>query len=610
MALLTAAAAQGPRRARRAAAKPAPIDQLAPLLWRYLRPQGARVAMLALCLLGGVALQIVAPQMTSRFIDLVARFGAAAPARRLWSLAGLFIAATLIGQLVRLAGSYFSASVGWNAANRLREDLARHCLALDMSFHNARTPGELIERVDGDVSSLASVFSQFVFQILGSAVLLAGILAVLLVQNLRIGAALTLFSAAAFAVLFASRRLGTPLYAAERQARSELASFVEERVGGLDDVRANGGGGHVVRRLEGHNDTLTARGVRAIRVAAVYIVLIANGVFIAGFGLALSLGVYLFQRREASLGEVYLLIQYTAMLRQPLETIGGQIQDLQRTMASLGRVLELQAMSPRVRPGPGLAWTGASPRIEVDRVSFAYAEGEPVLSDVSFHLEPGATLGLLGRTGSGKTTLTRLICRLYDPTAGEIRFDGEPIAKATLAQLHAHVGVVTQDVQLFQASIRDNLTFFDSAIPDARLQGVLADLGLGAWLGRQAQGLDTVLQGSGGLSAGEAQRLAFARVFLKSPGVVLLDEASSRLDPATERLINRATERLLGGGDAGARRTTIIVAHRLSTVRRVDRIMILEAGRIAEHGARAALAADPGSRFSRLLSAGLEEVLS
>jgi ATP-binding cassette, subfamily B, bacterial len=596
---------------RPSTATPAALRKLAPLLWTYLRPQGPRVLLLGLCVAGGVGLQIVAPQMTSRFIDLVARRGAAAPMDQLLLLAGLFIAATLVGQLVRLAGSYFSASVGWSAANRLREDLARHCLALDMSFHNARTPGELIERVDGDVSSLASVFSQFVFQILGSGCLMIGILVVLTIRDVWIGAALTTFALAAFAILFFSRRLGMPLFAAERQARSDLASFVEERIGGLDDVRANGGGGHVIRRLGALNGNLTAVGVRAIRVAAVYIVLIANGVFIAGFGMALALGVWLFQHGQASIGEVYLLVQYTAMLRAPLETIGGQIQDLQRTLASLGRVQALQAMQPRVRSGPGRVWAHPAPRIEFDGVSFAYRDGEPVLNDVSFRLEAGATLGLLGRTGSGKTTITRLICRLYDPTAGAIRLDGEAIGLASLAQLHAHVGVVTQDVQILQASVRDNLTFFDPAVSDEGLRAVLDDLGLGAWLARQADGLDTVLVGGGGLSAGEAQLLAFARVFLKDPGVVLLDEASSRLDPATERLLGRAMERLLGREAGGARpRTTIVVAHRLSTVRRVDRIMILEAGRVVEEGARAALAADADSRFARLLRAGVEEALA
>jgi ATP-binding cassette subfamily B protein len=584
--------------------------RLAPLLWTYLRPQGRRVLLLALCLVSGVALQLGAPQMTSRFIDLVAKHGAAAPLTRLWTLAGLFIAATLAAQAVRLAGAYFSASVGWNAANRLREDLARHCLALDMGFHNARTPGELIERIDGDVSSLASVFSQFIFQILGSALLVLGILVVLTARNAWIGGALCLFALAAFAVLHFTRSLGMPLFAVERQARSELAGFVEERVGGLDDVRANGGGGHVMRGLGGLNDRLTAAGVRAIRVAAVYIVLITNAVFITGFGVALCVGVYLFQRGLASIGEVYLLVQYTAMLRAPLETIGNQIQDLQRTMASLGRVRELQALTPKVQSGPGAGWAHAAAAVAFERVSFAYNADGLVLRDVSFRLGPGETLGLLGRTGSGKTTITRLLARFYDPETGDIRLAGQDIRQATLAQLHAYVGVVSQDVQIFRASIRDNLTFFDPEVPDGRLLPVLRDLGLAGWLARQPKGLDTLLDG-GALSAGEAQLLAFARVFLKDPGLILLDEASSRLDPATERKIDHAVTALLGGERGGPRRrTAIVVAHRLSTVRRVDRIMILDQGRIVEEGPRAELAADSGSRFARLLRAGLEEVLA
>jgi ABC-type multidrug transport system fused ATPase/permease subunit len=580
------------------------------LLWAYISPQGPRVLGLGFCLVAGVGLQLLAPQATRRFIDLVVRRGRAAPLEQLWSLAGLFVAASLAAQLVRLAGAYFSASVGWNAANRLREDLARHCLALDMSFHNSRTPGELIERVDGDVSSLATVFSQFVFQVLGSGLLVIGILVVLTAQNIWIGAILGLFAAAAFAVLHVSRRIDMPLFAEVRQARSEVAGFVEERIGGLDDVRANGGGGHVMRGLGALNTNLTVKGVRAIKIAAVYIVLITNGVFISGFAVALCLGVILFQRREASIGEIYLLVQYTAMLRAPLETIGAQMQEVQRALASLGRVQELRALSPAVGPGPGVDWLDAAPRIEFDKVGFGYRTDEPVLRDVSFRLEGGETLGLLGRTGSGKTTLTRLLCRFYDPDAGAIRLGGHDIRQATLAQLHAQVGVVTQDVQIFQASIRDNLTFFDPDVTDDELMPVLADLGLGDWLGRQADGLDTVLAGGGGLSAGEAQLLAFARVFLRDPGVVLLDEASSRLDPATERAINGAMERLMGRGSCGARRrTTIIVAHRLSTVRRVDQIMILDRGRIVEHGPRADLAADPASRFSCLLQAGLSEAL-
>jgi ATP-binding cassette subfamily B protein len=220
-------------------------------------------------------------------------------------------------------------------------------------------------------------------------------------------------------------------------------------------------------------------------------------------------------------------------------------------------------------------------------------------------LEPGTVLGLLGRTGSGKTTLARLVFRLYDPAAGRIRMNGVDIRQSRLKALRQRVAIVTQDVQLFQASVRDNLTFFRPDISDERISEVIEDLELADWYQSLPQGLDTRLETGGrGLSAGEAQLLAFTRVFLRDPGLVILDEASSRLDPATEQRIERAIDKLLRN------RTAIIIAHRLGTVHRADDIMILEDGSVAEYGNRERLAADTASRFHHLLQTGLEEVLA
>jgi ATP-binding cassette subfamily B protein len=243
--------------------------------------------------------------------------------------------------------------------------------------------------------------------------------------------------------------------------------------------------------------------------------------------------------------------------------------------------------------------------VSFDEVAFSYEGDEKVLHNVSFQLQSGQVLGLLGRTGSGKTTMTRLLFRLYDPSAGIIRLGKRDTRHVTPETVRNHVGIVTQNVQLFQASVRDNLTFFNPAISDSRVLDTLQNLGLDAWFNELPSGLDTrLLTGGQSLSAGEAQLLAFARIFLEDPGLVILDEASSRLDPATEQLIEHAIGRLLEG------RTAIIVAHRLATVQRADRILILENGRIAEEGNRIALAADPNSRFSSLLRTGMEQVLA
>ncbi|MMZ63433.1 putative ABC transporter ATP-binding protein [compost metagenome] len=212
---------------------------------------------------------------------------------------------------------------------------------------------------------------------------------------------------------------------------------------------------------------------------------------------------------------------------------------------------------------------------------------------------------MLGRTGSGKSTLARLLLRFYDPQEGAIELSGVDIRRCKLHELRGGVAMVTQNIEIMEGTVRDNLSLFDERIQDEDILAVLKTIGLEEWFRSLPDGLDTVLSSGGGsLSAGEAQLLAFARVFLSDPGLVILDEASSRLDPLTEHRIEAAISRLL------EERTCIMIAHRLATVQRADEIVILERGRIIEHGPRERLAADPDSRFSRMLAVGLEEVLA
>ena len=582
------------------------------VLTRYLRPEGARIAALAAFMVLGIGTQLLSPLIVRRFIDTAAAGGVRAPLSFLLLLAGAFIAAAIATQLLQIGATYFSEQLAWAATNRLRSDLATHCLYLDMHFHTSTSPGDIIERVDGDVAALANFFSQFVIQILGGALLLVGILAVLLVEDVRIGATLGVVAIVAGVVMHQMRDLAREQWQRVRDAFSGFSAFLEERIAGIDDIRANGGGRHVMRRFAELNRELATANIAATRRGQ-WIFLIASGLFSLGFAAALAVGAHLYLIHAVTIGAVFMFMQYAGMMAQPIVLIGTQLQQYQTASASLTRIRSLLAIGPELADGPGLGWRAArraAPRVGFEAVSFAYRADAPVLGDISIALEPGTVLGLLGRTGSGKTTLTRLLFRLYDPVRGRITLDGEDIRGATLAELRGRIGLVTQEVQLFDASVRDNATLFDPTIDDARIVEVLSDLGLGEWLARQPQGLQTVLVAGGGLSAGEAQLLAFARVFLKDPGLVVLDEASSRLDPVSDRLIERALDKLLGGAEGGARRTAIIIAHKLSTVGRADRIAILDSGHVLETGPRAALEADPDSVFANLLRSGVEEALA
>ena len=604
-----------------------PLQSYGQLLLTYLRPQRRRALGLAALLLSSIALQIANPQILRYFID--AAQDPAGDLRALLVAAGLFIGIALATQLLSLGASYLSEQVAWSATNDMRADLTLHCLRLDMRFHKGRTPGELIERIDGDVAALANFFSQFVIRVLGNAVLMLGVLVVLLLEDYRIGAILAVLAALLCGALVATQRFVVPYWAKARASSAALFGFLEERLAGTEDIRSSGAIDYTMRRLAEHSRARLVNERRASVIGSAS--WLTPQLFFALAGaITYWLGYRYFSEGSMSLGTVYVIFFYTDALLRPVIQITRQIEDLQKAGAGIVRVQELYRIQPALLDGARELPAGAL-AVEFDGVAFEYADetvtiedrglkiegGDPqssildlqsspdrVLHDIVFTLPAGRTLGILGRTGSGKTTLTRLLFRLYDPTAGAIRLGGLDIREAQLAQLRRRVGMVTQEVQLFHATVRENLTFFDPSIPDARILAVLEQLELLSWYQALPQGLDTVLAaGGGGLSAGEAQVLAFTRVFLRDPSLVILDEASSRLDPATERLIERAVGQLLSG------RTGIIIAHRLATVLRADDILILEGGQVREYGPREALRNDPGSRFAELLRTGLEEVL-
>ena len=493
-------------------------------------------------------------------------------------------------------------AVGQRLTARIREDLFAHAINLSVRFHGRMPVGKLLTRLTSDVDALAEVFGSGAVRVLGDLVSLSVIAVTMLLVEWRLGVLLLVVQIpVTLVILWLQRRYRKANYRV-REELSQLNADFQENLQGLEVVQ-------MFRREAVNGDRFNTTGLayrRAVNGTIFFdssISAFIEWVALGAVAMVLALGGWMVTAGAMGLGTLTTFILYSQKLFDPLRQLAERFTQIQGGLTAVERIGELleepleitdRQASPSATESRALA-SARHPRGEVvfENVTFAYRPDEPILRDLSFRIAAGEHVALVGPTGSGKSTVIRLLCRLYEPQQGRILLDGRDIRSLPMQELRRQLGVVLQDTFLFSGTVGDNLRL-DVPMDDARLEGICRDLGLDPLLKRLPQGLDTTLRERGGnLSSGERQLLAVARVAIRNPTVLVMDEATAFMDPSTEATLQRDLDRLL------ARRTAVVIAHRLATVEAADRILVLRRGRLIEQGTHQELR-DLGGLYAEL----------
>ncbi len=428
--------------------------------WReiaaLLRPDAWRWVGLGLLVALGSALLLAGPLIVRRIVDLAATGTTTGEIVR---LALLFLAVAVAAQLISVAVVWAATVVAWRTTNDLRVTMTRHVLGLDHEFHRSHTPGELIQRVDGDVTAVSDFLGKVVTKALGAVVLLGGMITVLTVLDWRLGLGMAAYVALTMWVIVATRHRAVSEASDEMGALGRLYGGIEERLNAAEDLRSNAAAAHVAWRFVEDSSGALVSGVRRER-AFLVMWWFVQGAVAAGWILALVLGAVLVGAGTITLGTAFLLFQYVLLVARPLEEVVHELETVQKANGAMSRVLDLLAIRPRIVDAGATSPPPGPLSLDAVGVGFDYGDDRAVLVDVGTRVAAGRSVGIVGRTGSGKTTFSRLVLRLVEPTAGVVRLGGVPIADIPLAELRRRVALVPQEVELFAGSIRDNVTLF------------------------------------------------------------------------------------------------------------------------------------------------------
>jgi ATP-binding cassette subfamily B multidrug efflux pump len=501
------------------------------------------------------------------------------PFQGLAAVAGVYLAALLLTFVVLYTQGYVMQWMGQLIMNDLRGQIFAHLQRLPVSFFDRNPIGRLVTRVTTDVDALNELFSSGLVELAGDVMLLVGIVGVLLWLDWRLALVSLAIVPLLLLLSFWFRKKARETFREVRVKIARINAFLQEHISGMPVVQLFNGEARAYAEFERINDAHREANVRGIFYYAVFypgVDLITS----AGLGLLLWSGGERVMAGAMSAGALIAFFQYAQRFYQPLADLSEKYNILQGAMASSERIFSLLDTGIAIAsPAEGYAPQRPAGSIAFEDVRFSYVPGEPVLKGISFAVQPGETLAVVGHTGAGKSTLANLLLRFYDVDSGSVKVDGIDVRDWDLPTLRRSIGMVLQDVFLFSGSVGGNIHLGEASIDEEKMRWAAREVHALPFIESLPGGFDAEVRERGaGLSVGQKQLIAFARALAFDPRILILDEATSSIDTETEQLIQRALDRLLLG------RTSLVIAHRLSTIQKADRILVLHKGEIREHG--------------------------
>ncbi|MGP9684467.1 ABC transporter ATP-binding protein [Halomonas sp. AOP25-F1-15] len=533
----------------------------------------------------GVAIDVVVNQEQS----FVASLGFETPHQQITMLAIL----TFVIWAGESLFEYLFQILWRNLAQRLqadmRQDTYEHAQRLDMAFFESKNSGQLVATMNDDVNQLERFLDGGANALIQVVVTVVAVGAVFFVLSPLIALlAFTPIPLIIWGAFFFQRKAG-PLYSDVREKVGDLASRLSNNLSGIATIKSFTSEDREAERLRQASEAYVEANRRAIKVSSAFIPVIRMAI-LAGFLATFTVGGMMALNGSLNVGAYGVLVFLTQRLLWPLTGLAQVIDLFERAMASTRRILDLLEVPITVKDASTTPLTQpVRGDVTIENVSFHYATSRVGVDGIDLHVPAGNTLALVGATGSGKSTLIKLLLRFYDPEAGRVLIDGQPIIDVSMKSLRQSIGLVSQDVYLFEGSIRDNITYGKPQADEAEIIDAAKTAEAWSFIETLPQGLDTPVGERGVLlSGGQRQRLSLARALLKDPPILVLDEATSAVDNETEAAIQRSLKRIAHG------RTVIMIAHRLSTIVHADEIVVIEKGRVAERGSHASLLATNG----------------